>query len=127
MKYLRLGTLELANQNYSLLFDDLTDYDLMKYTYRLRGYHDFQKLRLSSGIAFVKLMASAGQISEVYKDDQMAKTLALFSYQRHSCLTAQLTTNASIHVLQSGYYKLFGNGLVEEFFKHYKTGLKYNE
>lgn len=124
MKHLRLGTLENAKKHYSLLFDELTDDSLLKYTYRLRGFHDFMKLRLSMAVAVIKLMASAGQVSSVYNDPMLATALAIFSYQRHSCLTSHLQGSASIHVLQTGYYKLFGNGLVEDFLKYYAQGMR---
>ena len=99
--------------------DDCSEKEIVDYLYLLRGFHDFFKCRLSIAVAFIKELAYAGQVSECYKYDEMAEVLATFVLTRHSCPTGQMQNLGSINLCQISYFRLFGNGLVENFIKRF--------
>jgi len=97
--------------------DGMTQHDADKYQYHMRSFHDFFKFRVSYSVAVITAMAKCGQVSECYKDDDMATMLAIFATVRHSCPTGNAQYTGSVHLTDIAYFRLFGNGLLEEFLK----------
>lgn len=112
------GRYELSRRTSLLKFDDSEDI-LNKYILRYRGYHDFFNFKSSLSYAYVKELAYAGQISECYKKDEMAGLLSMFCNSRNGCPTGSLMYNGSMHITHPGYFKLFGNGTLEQFVKDF--------
>jgi len=91
--------------------------------YKNRAFHDFANLKLQLAMSIIKEMADCGQISKCYNDDNMAKILALFCIQRHSCPVSSLENYGSLFVYTHSYFRLFGNGIVEDFVERIKNEL----
>lgn len=89
----------------------------LEYIYRLRSFHDFAKFKIANSVSMILLMAKCGQVSDVYKNIKMAELLAIFSCSRHSCLAQNQLYFGSMNINHPGYFKLFGNGLIENFIK----------
>lgn len=100
-----------------LLPHDASDHDHLMYRYRFRGFHDFAQNKLSIAVGVIREMAHCGQVSAVYKNDEAAKALAIFTLGRHSCPTGNVQYSGFLSAMPMAYYKLFGNGLVENFIK----------
>ena len=109
------GRVELAKNVLTLKIDGMTQHDADKYQYRMRSFHDFTKFRLSYCIAMVMLMAKCGQVSKCYADPKNAEILAMVTTIRHSCPTGNQLYTGTMHLTDMAYFRLFGNGLVEEF------------
>ena len=100
-------------------FSDLDEKGVLDYVYLMRGFHDFFRLRLSNSIAVIKELAYANQISKCYMHDEMAELLGAFTITRHSCPTGQMQYLASMNINHISYFRLFGNGLIENFLKKF--------
>jgi hypothetical protein len=116
---IKTGRLNKTKELMTHKIDDLNNFDLLKYHYYLRSFHDFLKHKVNTATAIIKEMAYTNQISECYKYDEMAALLALFSLTRHSCPTGQMQQIGTMNIQPHTYYRLFGNGLVESFLKRY--------
>lgn len=115
------GRLELSKK-YTEKISTLTPTKFNKYQYKLRAFQDFAKLKITYAVGIITEMVHTGQVSSCYKNKDMATLLAMFSLARHLCLTIQIKNTGNIHLIDSNYFKLFGNGLVESFLKRF-----YNE
>lgn len=119
---IKTGKIDSTVKWLTLPVSEITEKDLIRYIYTLRGFHDFPKHKMNSGVGIIKEMAHCGQVSECYKNDEMAALLSMFALTRHSCPTGNAQENGSINVGTHTYYRLFGNGLVENFVRRW-----YNE
>lgn len=114
---LESGRTAMVQNSMFVKIDGLDQEGADKYVYLMRGFHDFFKFRISTGAAVIKIMAKCGQVSPCYNDEDMALLLATFSAIRHSCLTGNVQYSGSMHLTEHAYFKLFGNGLLEQFVK----------
>lgn len=120
-KDVKSGRLTKTKNLMTKKIENVNSDELKKYVYYMRGFHDFAQHKVGFAVAMIKEMAYAGQVSECYKNDDMAETLAIFSLSRHSCPTGQMQQVGSMNIQYHTYYRLFGNGLVENFVKRYLT------
>jgi len=111
------GRIDLGKKVFCKKIDNLEKKELWKYIYNMRSFHDFAKFRISFGVGVIKEMSHCGQISRCYKNDEMAELLSIFTTTRHSCPTRHVQHIGSKHLVDMSYFKLFGNGLVENFLK----------
>jgi len=96
------------------IVDSTDEFNLTRFQYVLRGYHDFWKMKLASTYAMIKELAMAGQASKIYlENDKMAELLALFINTALSCPMENLLNTGSIHVPPISLIRLFGNGAFE--------------
>ncbi len=115
LENLESGRTSLVQKSLFKKIDTLDQAGADEYQYLMRGFHDFVKFRLSTAMSTVLLMAKCGQVSECYKNEDMALFLALYATIRHSCLTGNAQYSGSIHITDPAYFRLFGNGLLESF------------
>lgn len=113
------GRIDLAKKQLCLDIETLDKFNAVKSIYNYRSYHDFFKFRLSYGVSIVKEMAYSGLISSCYKNNDMARLLSAFIQIRHSCPTGHQQYYGTIHLASIDYFKLFGNGLLENFIKRF--------
>lgn len=113
------GRFELTKRVYNKKIDSLSEKDYIEYIYNLRAFHDFTKFKTSASVAVIKELAYAGLVSSCYKQDKMAELLGTFVNTRHSCPTGNVQNLGSKHLNNIAYFKLFGNGLFENFLKRY--------
>lgn len=113
----RTGRQAFAGKALTRKFGDLTPSSLQHYLYTVKSWHSFTRFKLSSGVAIIKLMAKAGQISPCYTNDDMALLLAMYANSRHSCLVQDAYYTGSKEVMHPAFYKLFGNGALEYFIR----------
>lgn len=116
------GRMDITKDKLTKNIDSLSNKELFDYIYMMRGFHDFTKMRLTYCMAIIKEMAYCGQVSECYKNDDMAELLALFSITRHSCPTGHMQYLGSMNLIHPVYFKLFGNGLLENFVRRWLKG-----
>lgn len=114
-----IGRYDLVKNTLTKDISSMEEKDYQKYLYELRAYHDFTKHKLSTGVALSKELAHCGLISDCYKNDDMALLLAMYVNTRHSCPTGNIENLGSKFLNFIAYYKLFGNGLLENFLKRY--------
>ena len=114
---LESGRTGIVQKTMFVKIDGLDQEGADKYVYLMRGFHDFFKFRVSSGVAVILLMAKCGQVSPCYKNKDMATILSIFAIIRHSCPTGNVQYSGSMHVPEHAYFRLFGNGLLEQFIK----------
>jgi len=115
-KLVKSGKVDMTRQKlvHDLDSDELT---LIRHIYVLRAFHDYAHHKIGFAVSLIKLMSEADQISPVYKDDEWAALLAIYCLSRHSCPAQNYLYFGSTHINHPGYYKLFGNGALEEFVK----------
>jgi len=113
----RSGRHRQATKAMTRKIDELTPKVMQKYLYNMKAWHGFSRFKLSSGVAIIKTLAKAGQISPCYIQDDMALMLCIYCTARHGCLVQDAYYTGSKDILPMGYYKLFGNGLLEMFVK----------
>jgi len=94
--------------------EGITQQKMDKFQYFMRGFHDFYKFRVSFAVSVIFAMAKCGQVNPCYKNKDMATLLAIFATNRHSCLTRNNEYTGSMHLTDPAYFKLFGNGLLEQ-------------
>lgn len=93
---------------------------LLKMLYANRAHHDFQKHKTTSDVALIYELASAGQISRVYKNHKLAELLARFT-KVTCCHLDNIAVTGMYDNSPAGYYRLFGNGTFELILKRWKN------
>ena len=81
-----------------------------------RAFHDFCKHRLAVIGTYIREMVDCGQISSAYKEDALAKNLALF-LDTQSCPVEHIIKSGSVFVGDSSLVRLFGNGVFEDIYE----------
>lgn len=119
---LESGRTQFIVDHYTLHSSEISESSSQKFDqfkYKMRGYHDFTKLKLSYTMAMIKEMVQCSQLSECYRHNEIAQVLAMYVMARHNCPTRQLMYTSSSHILLPELLKIFGNGLVENFIKRF--------
>ncbi|MDN5358803.1 MAG: hypothetical protein PWP76_646 [Candidatus Diapherotrites archaeon] len=112
VSHLDRGNLKEIEQYY--IVDPSDEFNLTRFQYVLRGYHDFIRMKLATTYVLVKELALAGQASEVYLyDDAMAELLSLFVNTALSCPMENLLNTGSLHIPPVSMVRIFANGAFE--------------
>jgi len=112
VSHFRRGSINNINKFY--IVDANDEFNIARFQYVMRGYHDFWKLKLSITYTLIKELAAAGQVSSVYlHDDKMAEMLSLFINTALSCPMENLLNTGSIHIPTISLIRVFGNGAFE--------------
>ncbi len=90
---------------------------ISKLLYLTRGYSDFTKFKTCYQTSMIRLMAQNNQISECYKNEELAKLLSVYVTIAMACPMEHILHGGSINISLSPLFKLFGNGLAEQIFK----------
>lgn len=90
-----------------------------RWQYAVRNYHDFHRFKFSYGVAMLKELAAAGQVSPVYAEPEPALLLAQFVNAAFSCPAENLMNTGSIHTAPVSVFRLLGNGLFEDILAYY--------
>jgi len=121
VSHLESGNLSEIRKYY--IVDPSDEFEMTRFQYVLRGYHDFPRMKIASTYALIKELAYAGQVAEYYKwDDDLATLLALFLNTGFSCPMENLLNTGSLHMIPISLVRLMGNGafltVVREAVKH---------
>jgi sulfatase maturation enzyme AslB (radical SAM superfamily) len=88
-------------------------YNFARSKYTLRCFNDMIDHYLAITYSTILMLAKAGQISEIYKDDDWAKMFAYFLVLKSGCWMNGLLTTGSIFVMPLSIYRIYGNGTFE--------------
>lgn len=95
----------------SVAVDD--DHALARLAYSNSAYHNFLRHRLTVIKGLVRIMAEAGQLSPIYKDDDFATFYAEFIATAFSCPIEYQLTSANITLTPPSILRVTGNGMFE--------------
>ncbi len=109
-----IDSLKIANDKWTTTTESKKD--IIRFLYKHRAFHDFNKQVISSIMAIIKQMVDCGQVSKAYQDDNLAIKLASF-VSTQLCPAEQVINNGSMFIYDHNVIRLFGNGLFEEFEK----------
>lgn len=91
-----------------------------RFRYVMRNYHDFYTAQISYGVAMLKELAAAGQVSAVYGErEEVAALLALFVATAFSCPAENILNTGCLHFAPVSLYRLLGNGVFENVLEQY--------
>lgn len=111
------GRISIANK---FIVDADAQRELARLWYVMRNYHDFYTLQVSYGVALLKELAAAGQVSPVYGEcDELAALLALFVATAFSCPAENLLNTGCLHFSPVSQFRLLGNGAFESVLEQY--------
>ncbi len=111
------GKIAIANR---FIVDADARRDLARLWYVMRNYHDFYTLQVSYGVAVLKELAAAGQVSPVYGEcEELAALLALFVATAFSCPAENLLNTGCLHFSPVSLFRLLGNGAFESVLEQY--------
>ncbi len=120
---LEKGNINLINEKYFVFARD--EKNLARFSYVLRGFHDFSRFKNSYIIAMVKELALCGQADRKFlKDDNFCFLFSIFINMTFSCLVAGLLDTGVIHFTPVSLIRLFGNGAFVEILKDYEENYK---
>lgn len=106
------GKIDSVNKNITAHVDD--EYNKCRFAYINGGFHYFTKHRHARMFSMVKLMALAGQVSEVYLNDSVAK---LFAYAISKSFVCPMSDYVDFHNFRAtslGVIRVMGNGAFED-------------
>ncbi|MEW6106197.1 MAG: hypothetical protein AB1563_07525 [Bacillota bacterium] len=114
------GRISIANR---FIADADAKRELARLWYVMRNYHDFYTLQVSYGVALLKELAAAGQVSPVYGEcEELAALLALFVATAFSCPAENLLNTGCLHFSPVSLFRLLGNGAFESILEQYLAG-----
>lgn len=117
------ASLDFINRNF--IIDPKDKWDLARFHYVMRGYHDFWRHQLAYCYSMTKELARAGQANKVFLEDEWFLNLfAVFLNVAMSCPMENLLNTGSIHLQPVSLIRMFGNGAFEEFFRFLKEKVK---
>lgn len=120
------SSVDFINRNF--IIDPNDKWELARFHYTMRGYHDFWRHQLAYCYSMIKELARAGQASEVFLEDEWLLNLfAVFLNVAMSCPMENLLNTGSIHLQPVSMIRMFGNGAFEEFVNFLKGKVKKNE
>lgn len=107
------GTLGVLQKYYIVDIDDSAE--LARVLYVMRNYHDFWKAQVGYIKATTWELASAGQASPEYlENDELGTLLALFISTCLSCPVENILNTGSLHLTPISLLRMFGNGAFQE-------------
>jgi len=116
------GTIEHINKYF--IVDPNDEYELNRFLYVMRGYHDFWKFQMGYVNAMLVELARSGQADEIYlHNSELRELLALFVNISLSCPMENLLNTGSIHLQVVSLLRLFSNGAFQEIVKNVKENL----
>ena len=89
------------------------EYNFTREKYVLRCFNDMIDHYLAVTYSTILMLVKAGQISEIFKDDDWAKMFAIFLTLKSSCWMNGLLSTGSIFVIPLSIYRIYGNGTFE--------------
>jgi hypothetical protein len=87
--------------------------------YSMRGFHDFTRFRVNNITAMLLELIDCNQASKVYKDPELARTLAMFVASGFGCSIENIINTGNVHLTPLSILRLLANGAFEEILKHY--------
>ncbi len=105
------GTLDHIRRSYIVELNDLD-----RFSYVMRGYHDFWKFQLSYTRSMVLELSLVKQVDYIQSEELM-ELFGLFVNSCLSCPMENLLNTGSIHVQTVSLIKMFGNGAFKEILK----------
>ncbi len=102
------GTIDHIKRSYIVEPDNL-----QRFTYVMRGYHDFWRFHLSYIKAMMSELALAGQVDNI-ESEELMELFALFINSCLSCPMENLLNTGSIHLQTVSLLRMFGNGAFKE-------------
>lgn len=92
--------------------------EINRFLYITGNYHNWAFTRSHLSLGIIYELASSGQISKVFLDEEMASWFAVFVHTALSCPAENLLSNGSIYIPPLSNFRMFGNGAFESIFKY---------
>lgn len=100
------------------IVDKEDDYELTRFLYTMRNYHDFIKFRVNYTSVIVRELAYSGQANKKYlENEDFLKMFCYFINTAYSCPVENLLRTGSVHLLPISIIRVFANGAFEEIYK----------
>lgn len=113
------SSVDSINRNF--IIDPKDKWDLARFHYTMRGYHDFWRHQLAYCYSMTKELARAGQANPAFlEDDWLLNLFAVFLNVAMSCPMENLLNTGSIHLQPVSMIRMFGNGAFTEFVRFLK-------
>lgn len=97
------------------------EFENIKWHYRMRGYHDFIRLRMSQVAASTKELALAGQADRVYlENDRLLELFSLFMINSFSCPLDGNQNTTTHYFTPLPLIRLFSNGAFRELLREFR-------
>ena len=113
------SSVDFINRNFIINPED--KWDLARFHYTMRGYHDFWRHQVAYCYSMVKELARAGQANPVFlRDERLLNLFAVFLNVAMSCPMENLLNTGSIHLQPVSLIRMFGNGAFTEFVRFLK-------
>lgn len=117
------SSVDFINRNF--IIDPDNKWELARFHYTMRGYHDFWRMQLAYCYSMIKELARAGQASKVFLEDEWLLNLfTVFLNVAMSCPMENLLNTGSIHLQPVSMIRMFGNGAFEEFVEFLRRKVK---
>jgi len=113
------GKVDAVNKNVTAHVDD--EYNKARLAYITGGFHYFPKHRHARSYSMIKLMAEAGQISKVYKNESMARMFAYFMSKSFCCPFSDYVDYHNFRATALGLIRIMGNGAFEDMLDEVST------
>lgn len=115
------GNLDLLKQYF--VVDAQDEYEVARFRYVLRGYHDFWHMQVSFITFLMKELALSNQSSERFLcDDAYTELFALFVSTGLSCPMEAILNTGCVHIVPVSLLRMFGNGAFEELLDELSRG-----
>lgn len=117
------SSVDFINRNF--IVDPNNKWELARFHYTMRGYHDFWRHQLAYCYSMTKELARAGQANKAFlEDDWLLNLFAVFLNVAMSCPMENLLNTGSIHLQPVSLIRMFGNGAFAEFLRFLKEKVK---
>ena len=107
------GTISMVRKYF--IVDPTNDYEVTRFTYALRSYHDFWRMKIGYDVAMLKELALVGQASRIYlHNEELVELFSLFIESGICCPMENILNTGSTHLTPLSLLRMFGNGAFEE-------------